>query len=560
MNDEDQVALNEGYAGEGEDQDGEGDNDDDVGEEDFRGTLNLARALAFVTAYRDGLNGRKPSTASTFHTMECLQLDITRPPFVDNASETRRLSSWERVGATGQEMESVTSLSISFEGRPDWDGFASMLWHWRRPIKLEVEGDDDYDGPREEVEQFGRAIHEHPSITSFETRDAFSVDCFDIIFAALNSLPALTTVKLWYQEWEEEENPVIPHPEQLTEFLRTPSLRVVEFDFFCFTNALCEAMASALSAGSQITSLRLNSCLFPEGVSSDIASALQENSALRTLEWFDNDVDADFFAALAKSLAVNTTLTTLVVRLSSNDSSVLLTPVFHAMAVNDGIKSLVVDKFKLSDETVSVAIRYGMERNSTLEELVFYDVASVNAESVPWRDALAFLPTNKHLKALAITVGGQRLGQPLVDLYTDAATLLQDNTALQSLDIFSHSIRPVDYFQTMSCLKGNVTLKMLQLSCFFKLEDGDDKCCEEAAELVSAIQKNYGLESLGSDIESQVPLVCAVLRLNSAGRQYLVQDAASTANGCALLSAVSDDLDCLYFHLLENPSLCERRE
>jgi hypothetical protein len=157
-------------------------------------------------------------------------------------------------------------------------------------------------------------------------------------------------------------------------------------------------------------------------------------------------------------------------------------------------------------------------------------------------------------------VGGQRLGQPLVDLYTDAATLLQDNTALTFLAIVSHSIRPVDYFQTLSCLKGNVTLKTLHLSCFLRLENDGEKCCEVAAELVSAVQKNYGLESLGGGIESWVPVVKTILRLNSAGRRYLVQDVACAAKGCTVLSTVTDDLDCLYFHLLENPSLCERRE
>jgi hypothetical protein len=566
MDDEDQIDLNEDYDGEGDDDDDD-DDEETVETPDFRGVLDLARALLLVEIYSNSRDTTPPEFASAFytvaafHSMEHLQLDITRPDLdVDNtASEsTSRLESWETVGATCQEMTSLRTLSISFDGRPDWEALACILRHWRRPIKLEVENDNNINFRRDDVEHFGRAVSGHASIIAFETRDMFAVEHYDIIFSALSSLPALRAVTLWHQECEQEErNPVIPHPERFTELLLAPSLKVVEFDFFYFTDALCEAMASALSAGSNITSLRLNSCLFPEGSSSSIARALQENSTLNTLDCFESDVDADFFNALAKSLAVNTTLTELSVRLWNNDTSAWMTPVFHAMAVNVGVQKLVVDKFKLSETSVSDAIRYGMAHNSTLEKLIFFDVASVNAESVPWREALAFLPANTFLKALLITVGGMRLGQPLADLCMDAATLLQENTALQSLEIVSHGICPTDYFQTLSCLQGNVTLKALHLSCSLEFEEN---CCEEAAELVSAVQKNYGLTSLGGLIESRVPTLGTVLRLNKAGRSYLVQDVACATKGCALLSAVSDDLDCLYFHLLENPSLCERRE
>jgi hypothetical protein len=526
------------------------------GEGDFRGTLDIFRAIYFVEEYRS-------RGSMAFQNMTCLHLDLTRPTFVDDINETWRYKCWETVGAAGMNMTSITTLSISFEERPDWEALACILRHLRRQIKLDVEG--DYDCQREDVEHFARTIHGNPSIKSFETRDTFSVDCFDIIFSALSSLPVLEAATLWHREWEQEENPLIPHPQQMTEFLLAPSLRFVEFDFFYFTNALCQAMASALSAGSNISSLRLNSCIFPDGgISADIAHALQKNSSLRTFDCFDNDVDAEFFIALANSLAVNTALVELSFRLSHNDSSALMTPVFHAMARNVAIKTLVVDNFKLSDESLSAAICCGMGHNSTLEKLIFYDVASVDADSVPWREALSFLPVNTYLKALTITIGGQLFGQSLVDLCMDAIALLKSNTALVFLEIVNHGILPVDYFKALSLLKCNSTLKTLHLSCSLdhlscsvEFEDGKGS---ETEQLLSAVKKNYGLESLGGCIEARVPTVGAVLRLNSAGRRYLVQDAASASKGCALLSAVSDDLDCVYFHLLENPSLCERRE
>jgi hypothetical protein len=53
--------------------------------------------------------------------------------------------------------------------------------------------------------------------------------------------------------------------------------------------------------------------------------------------------------------------------------------------------------------------------------------------------------------------------------------------------------------------------------------------------------------------------VKAILRLNAAGRRYLIKDGSSISKGVDVLSAVSDEIDCVFLHLLENPSLCDRR-
>jgi hypothetical protein len=45
--------------------------------------------------------------------------------------------------------------------------------------------------------------------------------------------------------------------------------------------------------------------------------------------------------------------------------------------------------------------------------------------------------------------------------------------------------------------------------------------------------------------------------LNQAERRYLIEDAASIAKGVELLIEVRINLSCLFYHLLENPTLCE---
>jgi hypothetical protein len=53
--------------------------------------------------------------------------------------------------------------------------------------------------------------------------------------------------------------------------------------------------------------------------------------------------------------------------------------------------------------------------------------------------------------------------------------------------------------------------------------------------------------------------VKAILRLNGAGRRYLIKGGSSISKGVDVLSAVSDEIDCVFLHLLEIPSLCDRR-
>jgi hypothetical protein len=72
--------------------------------------------------------------------------------------------------------------------------------------------------------------------------------------------------------------------------------------------------------------------------------------------------------------------------------------------------------------------------------------------------------------------------------------------------------------------------------------------------------KNYGLERLDLDIPCEDDkTIKAILMLNAAGRRYLIKDGSSISKGVDVLSAVSDEIECVFLHLLENPSLCDRR-
>jgi hypothetical protein len=82
------------------------------------------------------------------------------------------------------------------------------------------------------------------------------------------------------------------------------------------------------------------------------------------------------------------------------------------------------------------------------------------------------------------------------------------------------------------------------------LTDNEDK------QIASLLKKNYGLEVLPDFPRSGD--VNAILRLNAAGRRYLIQDGSSIPKGIEVLSRVSKNINCVFLHLLENPRLCDR--
>ncbi len=82
---------------------------------------------------------------------------------------------------------------------------------------------------------------------------------------------------------------------------------------------------------------------------------------------------------------------------------------------------------------------------------------------------------------------------------------------------------------------------------------------EEMNQLVSLVKTNCSLAILdeGVSVHDRTGEFGTLLRLNQAGRRYLIEDKASIVKGVEVLIGVSDDVGCLFYHLLENPTLCD---
>jgi hypothetical protein len=110
-----------------------------------------------------------------------------------------------------------------------------------------------------------------------------------------------------------------------------------------------------------------------------------------------------------------------------------------------------------------------------------------------------------------------------------------------------------DYLEFVAAIHPNTTLKRLQMNAV-RLYVHDDKRMND---LIPVLKKNYRLEEIpGLDLGAGD--VNSILKLNQAGRRYLVQDGSSISKGVAVLSRVNDDINSVLFHLLENPILCNR--
>jgi hypothetical protein len=266
---------------------------------------------------------------------------------------------------------------------------------------------------------------------------------------------------------------------------------------------------------------------------------------------------------LAAVLLCNSTLQNLTVLFTRRASGRWFSSILLSLGMNTTLKSLSVSIFDKFGDKLCAAIRNGLAKNSTLEELSLYNmIPSDDDGAVSARNALTFLLTNSTLKALTVSFVRAQKESYTSAFRLEAVKMVEENPVLESLTIESSGrgrcIRAEELLALISALQLHTTLNTLgfQFYCFEYTYFIPD----ELNQLVSILKKNYGLERLVPDIPCKDDgTVKAILRLNRAGRRYLIKDGSSISKGVEVLSAVSDKIDCVFLHLLENPSLGDRR-
>jgi hypothetical protein len=473
---------------------------------------------------------------------------------------------WDKLGQAIDNLQALGILRIYLVGDDHdddlivvpthcWEILARILSHVRQEVRVQL--DDSKTWAVEEVQALARAIHGHPMIIHFQTGNALPHESMDSLYSALATLPALEAVRL---SSIPEDEITLANPESLTDLFLVPSLQSVSFSEFHFTSALCQATANALTEGTAITHLEFGYCSFSvEGGATVVANGLSRNTSVTSIEVVTSD--EALYNALATALPSNSTLRQLRLSGQDNDDGHDLSPVFLALGKNTGLKSLILNLGTM-DESLSTAMKGGLGRNETLERLEIHDVPLCDDSSALKYRALSFIRTNKALKSLIINLEEDITEAEAYAFGVDILAMLQDNVSLESLKIRSRdTIKVEDYVTYITTLLHNTTLKSMVFQSF----DGHARQLvrqltdDENKQMAKTLKTNYGLERL-PDIELEIHAgdAGAILRLNKVGRRYLVQDGSSISKGVEVLSAVSNEINCVFLHLLENPRLCDR--
>jgi hypothetical protein len=472
---------------------------------------------------------------------------------------------WHKMGKGLSNLKSLEHFNIDFEEetntdeptpRPDFRTLAIVLPHLRQEFALSIGGRDVSDGDfsREEVKALARAIRRHPTIKEFITGPDFSVDTFHILLSALATLPSLQAATLGLENLQGSH---FEKPEALKELLLSPSLRKICFDHCTFSGPLCRALEEALQEESNVAWLSLEDCSFLAGVSGLVARVLEQNTTLTTFD-LQGEFPKEFYDAFAVALLINTTLTDVELNIPDDESrAALLVPVFLALGMNKALKKLKIWHNASSAIPVYLAIRDGLVKNSTLEML---HVRTFNTEQFAISllpILLPFLRVSTTLKSLKIEIGyhSARRDPHVTTSCLTIATALRENLSLGTLEISGHGgIVPDTYIAALENVQMNTTLKKLHLSPMVDSFGND-----EMKRVVSLVKKKYVLTELDKVVteKDETGELHSILRLNQEGRSYLIDDAGSISKGVEVLVDVRDDLGCLFYHLLENPLLCD---
>ncbi|GKY98026.1 hypothetical protein MPSEU_000760700 [Mayamaea pseudoterrestris] len=142
---------------------------------------------------------------------------------------------------------------------------------------------------------------------------------------------------------------------------------------------------------------------------------------------------------------------------------------------------------------------------------------------------------------------------------------------LQTLNLSFTKLSPeLDEALALCVAPVNSQLTYINIDCS-SLESENDVRLTELPLFLKALERNFTVTNIyletayrhGGPIDPWCPhlkkSIETLCQLNVAGRKYMVKDAGDDVAGLQMLGAVSDNLDCSFYHLSrENPSLCQQ--
>jgi hypothetical protein len=343
-----------------------------------------------------------------------------------------------------------------------WQAFAGALGRVQHHIELRL----DCCG-RTSFTNLAQTIQGVSTIHTFHSGYTIPCDLAKALMSTLASLPSLENVTLGFLG---EEALDVEFPE-LTNLLKSPSLRFIEFSEMHFVSGLSRALQTAFEEGSFVTDLRFTDCY--TWISRDDETAIhyalvqilqRNNSSLKTLSVIRNDFGEVLFSLITSALLFNTSLLDLAIQNEEGEKGGRwLRLLFVTMRINTSLKSLEVNDFYLTDELVCESLRDMLAKNSVLESLTLHSPESLDETGVvSWRKNLPFIWET--LKSLTISFKGVALDPHVATVCFDTVAMLEEDTTLECLDVKSGGISLDAYFAALESLQPSSALTTLRLS------------------------------------------------------------------------------------------------
>jgi hypothetical protein len=421
----------------------------------------------------------------------------------------------------------------------NFSGIATLVQECKHLKSLEIQN-DCHESVVRNIELMSEAISHHPSLEDirlFGIQD--SLENLENIFRAMATIKTLKRVDV---EFDPAYNGAVDSCKHIHHVFQAPALETCGLEHFEFEG---DAFASVIGANQSLKSLAMRHCRETCGQTVNIAKALSSHKTMTSckLKWLQ--LGPEFCAAFSEGLAQNMVMADLKIEGVPEEQVACLRHIAAAIESNQALTRLFI---KLEEYPIPLefyqALSTALPQNSTLEKICLFP------STVPkgGYEALARgLAANSSVWRLEI---GGAVDEPggVVEIVHAAQT----NKKLRI--IVFHCSRGISRNQVIIALNGLAGNTTLEYLCLWTGMAGaeetsslPDKNEEDEASLLEAVRKTYGLEWLhvSNCATLEKKSLDIILRLNGAGRRYLVEDN-SRKLGVDVLTKVSKNLDCIF--------------
>ena len=519
------------------------------------------------------------SAARNNHSVKRVCLDIGRQRIfnenghpVDDEEYYKR---WEKLSQGLGSLEGLVELKVNSrelledpENPPDYRALGTVLRHIPQLQNLSfccsllsVDG----------IDEVAAALTDHPNLEKIQFEQRTDADALGTIARQLTTLPKLEFVEFGFLTIQRR---ILPTP--FFSVVGMPSLRVLKMHKCQLAESQGQLIAQELAKKNSRLELLdlLHSRIEGEGCA-QLLQGLLEHQSIKTLRLSMSALTGQTGQSLATLVSKSRTMKelTLAGRSFIDHDNVneevhvrceWLSPLLDTLKGDVSTNVLDIGEFDEWSPPLTDKLRVALaSKQCSLECL------SINAHNLApaWAQLMPVLALNSSLKQLNIGGGIDRHDAVAIASHLSqnqslerlAMIVVHDPERGEAMERLDDEVHDQHQEFTMArCVKAlghSSNVKALEARFPHRWEM-QDVTWEGTKELEAAFANNYSLEEVRGryDRDSMVPELC---RLNRAGRRYLTKDQLNRARGVQVLAAVSDSLDALYFHLSENPSLCE---